>query len=475
MAKVKAHRQQQSEQEQTWIEKECEGVDLGDARRVRRFKKVVAACASKPQASLMESAGNWAAAAGVYRWLESDFETKEILKGHQRCTWERMAAHRVVLAVQDTTTLNHTHHKGTQGLGPIGALDTKNKGYFCHTTLAISLEGEALGILDAQTYTREEQPAKRKRGPMAAEAESGRWIESLAAANQAQAHAPQTQVISVADRECDFYEFLAAAHQSPGGPLDVLVRAKHDRDLREAGSLMELIAAAPCAGEVQVEVPRSKDRAARTATLELRFCEFELSAPAHWNKAARDASPTLTLWMVEAREVNAPESAKDEPILWRLLTSIPVNSLAQARTILGYYVLRWKIEVFFRILKSGCKVEDHALGTFDKLERILRVDLLVAWRVYYLMTQARAHPNVPADVVLQTEQWQALCCFIKKDPLPPSSPPTLAKALLEIAKLGGFPARKSDGQPGPTVVWRGLRRLDDITLAYLAFRPSTCV
>ena len=425
----------------------------------------------QPQRSINAASGDWAASKAAYRFFASKIEADAVLSGHRQKTLERMQKQAVVLAVQDTTALNFTSQRAKQGLGGIGTEQSQARGFYCHATLVVEAStGAALGVLEVQSYTRKSEPVKRARTGQAKERESGRWLNGLASAQWAAERCPQTQIICVADREADFYEFLAfAAAEAPA--VEVLVRAQYDRELEE-GRLFAQVRAQPLRGILPVAVPPSAGQAGRTAQLEIRTRAVRLPAPAHWRDAAQ--RPTLELWAVEAWEPAPPKGIT--PICWRLLTTLPTAALAAAVTVLGYYTRRWQIEVWHKILKSGCRIEDRQLESFERLERVLRLDAIIAWRVLYLMTQGRAHPQLCATVVLEDYEWRALHAFVKKTPLPPESPPpSLGEAMLAVARLGGFLARKSDGHPGAQVLWRGLAKLETIAQAWLSFSsPPTC-
>ena len=170
-----------------------------------------------------------------------------------------------------------------------------------------------------------------------------------------------------------------------------------------------------------------------------------------------------------AEEHDAPLGA--DPIVWLLATTLPVDSLAEALVCIEYYRLRWLIERYHYVLKSGCRIEDLYLQTPERLRRALALYTIVAWRVLWLTYEARQSPDQPCTVILQTHEWQALYCTIHKTPVPPATPPTLSQAVVWIARLGGFLARKGDGFPGPKTIWQGLRRLDDIADTWLLLHP----
>ena len=177
------------------------------------------------------------------------------------------------------------------------------------------------------------------------------------------------------------------------------------------------------------------------------------------------------MWAVFAREQDAPDGVK--PLEWMLLTTIPVVSFEQALEKLMWYTRRWGIEVFHRTLKSGCRIEQRQLGQADRIEACLAIDMVVAWRVYYLNKLGREVPQSPCTVYFEASEWKALMVFTTKNPVAPSTPPTLRDALRRVAGLGGFLGRKSDGEPGTQTLWLGLQRLDDIVAMWRVMNDAT--
>jgi hypothetical protein len=459
--------------EKKWIEEEFGEVRLGDRRKEKRLKKIAESMASCPEGSILEAAGDWAGAKGAYRLLDSDIEPGRLMAGHVEQTLRRMGAKAVSLAVQDTTALNFTSHRAMEGLGKIGANSGGAQGFFCHCTLMVDEQGYALGLLAAETYVRAEQVLKAKRGPQAQERESGRWLRSLDACQEAASRQRATRIVNIGDREADFYEFAAhAAERAPD--VGYLVRAAYDRQSAEGlPSLFERVGRQESSGSFAVQAPRKAGEKAREALLEIRFCAVELRAPAHWKKEHQQSAP-LALWMVEAREEQKQKGKQKEAVCWRLLTNLPVGSFKDAVEKVQWYCRRWSIEVFHKVLKSGCRIERRQLETRERMERVLMLDLVMAWRVLYLMGLGRGTPEASAQELLSQSQWKALHCFENKTAKAPAKPPSIGEAMRSIAKLGGFPARKGDGNPGPIVLWRGLSRLEDITSAYLIFNKPTC-
>ena len=292
------------------------------------------------------------------------------------------------------------------------------------------------------------------------EKESVRWRRSLEALARRPAAWPQTQVVSVGDREADIYELFVWAKAQPGRPA-LLVRAEQDRLLADGQpTLWAHVLAQPEAGSLLLEVPRRQGRARRIARLSVRFAAVELQPP----RRKAYLGP-VRIWAVLAREEQVP--AQGEALEWMLLTTLPVTDCAAAIEKLQWYAGRWGIAVFHRVLKSGCQVETRQLGAADSLAACLAIDLVVAWRIYHLSKLGREVPDVPCTVYFAEHEWQALVAAVRGPAaLVPDQPPTLYEATRMVASLGGFLGRKGDGEPGTQTLWLGLQRLDDIAFGW---------
>jgi hypothetical protein len=271
-------------------------------------------------------------------------------------------------------------------------------------------------------------------------------------------------LVNVADREGDIYDLFQQALGATEGPaVHLLVRAQHDRQVAHPQKyLWDWLAAQVCAGELEIKVPRKQGQPQRQARLAIRFGVVTLRPP-----CLKEDQPPVSLWAVEACEVEAPPGAK--PICWRLLTTLPVSSLDEAIQKVRWYAQRWQIEVLHKVLKSGCRIEQRQLESTARLRRVLMVDLIVAWRVMSLSKAARQSPEAAASDWLGQDEWQALWCYYQRQARPPRRSPSLRQAVRWIAQLGGFLARSGDGEPGPIVLWRGLRQLQSITAAWRRF------
>ena len=391
-----------------------------------------------------------------------------LLEPHIEATQQRIRKENIVLAVQDTTSLDYSTHPATQDLGPISSYPNGIIGLIVHDTMAFSVEGTPLGLLDVQCWARngEEFGKKHRRKKLPIEQkESRKWLRSFRHLDQVQQQCPDTTLVSVGDREADIYELFHLALEKPSGPK-LLVRAEQDRLLADGqGHLWAQVQQQACTGIQRLHMPRRQQRAARQADLEIRFAEVQLQPP--HSKASYGC---LKLWAVLAQERNAPTGI--EALEWMLLTTCRVESFDDAIEKLTWYTKRWCIEVYHRTLKSGCKIEERQLGVANRIEACLAIDMVVAWRVYHLTKLGREVPDVPCTVFFEDAEWIALTAFLTQNPIPPSEPPSLREAIRMVASLGGFLGRTGDGEPGTKSLWLGLQRLDDITATAKIFNPN---
>jgi len=452
-----------------WAAQEFGRVDLPDGRLVQRLLTVARDFGAQPLAPIPQACqGDAGRTKGAYRLFQNaQVDLPTLLHPHREATVARLREHAVVLAVQDTTSLNYSAHPATEGLGPINTRADGAVGMLLHATVAFSLEGVPLGVLDAQCWVRDPaaagQSARRKSRPIEAK-ESRKWLHSYRQVAALQPLCPTTRLISVGDREADLYELFLEAQRFPQGP-DLLIRADRGRQRQvvEQHALWDHLAAHPVAGVIALCIPGQGGRQARTAPLTVRFTRVDLQPP-------QGHCQSISVWAVYAREESPP--ADTDPVEWLLLTTVATATFADAVERLRWYALRWGIEVYHRTLKSGCRLEDRRLGTADSLQACLAIDLVVAWRIHHLAKLGRETPEVPCSVFFAEEEWQALCVYHSQHPVPPQAPPTLGQAMRLVAKLGGFLGRKGDGHPGTTVLWRGLQRLEDITQTFVILRQA---
>jgi len=447
-----------------WAEEEFGKCDLGDKRLERRLLTVARDFFAHPTMSIPQACGNKAKTKAVYRFFDHvQVQMKSVLRGHYGATARRAQKEKLILAVQDTTELDYSLHPKTELLGPI--CDKKGMiGMLVHETMAYTAQGTPLGLIDVQCWTRDpdnQRTALERYELPIEQKESYKWLVSWKAAVALQEQCPESTVVSVGDREADIYELFVEAKKQSKAKL--LVRADQQRRVpsedpeEELANVWQWMARQPLQGILPVELSRTAKRQARTAKLEVRFAEVQLQPPKRKPKLG-----PITVWVVTAVEVGAPPG--EEPVEWKLITTVEVKTLAQALEVIEWYTQRFQIEVFHRTLKSGCKIEERQLGNAERIEGCLAIDMVVAWRIVHLTKLGREVPEVPCTVFFEEAQWKALVAFVTRQARPPDKPPTLREAVRMMAMtLGGFLGRKCDGEPGTETIWKGLQRLDDIT------------
>lgn len=431
-------------------------MELGDIRRTKRLIRLVEALSAYPTDSIPVASGGFAETKAAYRLLDNPaLEWRELLEAHTRRTVERMQGHGVVLCIQDTTELDFTSQPGIAGLGRLSY--EAQHGLYVHPTLVVTPQGLALGVVDAWMWAR-----KPKSEP--AIKESVRWVEGYEIVADLAEQTPDIRLVYVADREGDLRALMDKAARR-GHPADWLVRATHNRNTEAGEKLWARVEQTPALGEVEFTLPAAPGRPARTVCQTLYRETVTLPA--------RKGVPTVTVTAILAREEHPPMGEK--AIVWRLLTNRPAETLVAMVELIDWYRRRWLVEIFFRILKSGCRVEALQLGTLERLERALALYLIIAWRILHLVTWGRESPNLSCEAVFDPEEWQA-AWIVAHRAKPPDTPPPLGQMTRLIASFGGFLGRKGDGPPGPKAIWEGMQKVYafaiGIAAAKQAFLPS---
>lgn len=415
----------------------------------KRLVRLVDDLSAQPTASIPAACGGWAETKAAYRLLDNEaLDWRAVLAAHGGPTLERMGREARVLCLQDTTELDFTGQPGIAGLGRLSY--ERQHGMYLHPTLAVSENGVALGVLDAWMW------ARRPKGE-ADIRESRRWTEGYERVAELAADLPGTRLVYVADREGDLRELLDRAAEL-GHPADYLVRAKHDRALAGSGKLRAEVEGRAPLGEVEFALPKAPGRKGRTVVQSLRVARVAL---------ARRGGDSREVTVILAREEAPPPGEK--PVEWLLLTNEAVETLDEACLRIAWYRRRWLAEIFFRILKSGCRVEALQLATVERLERALAIYLIIAWRILYLVTVGRDCPHLPCEVAFTPEEWRAAWLMARRQP-PPGEPPTLGEMTRMVAGFGGFLGRKGDGHPGPKALWEGMLKLMAYVEAFQAAR-----
>ena len=436
----------------------------------RRLLRIAEDLAQDPQGSLPQASGDGGQTAAAYRFFNNDrIAAAEILAAHQARTRQRVAERPVVRAVSDTTSLNFADRPDTSGLGPISTSAEKMFGLWYHTDWAFSPDGLPLGLVHSQGWARDPKQfgCRSQRHQRAIEQkESAKWLRSLAAVQALAAQTPQTRWVMIADREADLYELFEKTAMPPAN-VARLIRAHHNRNLVETKRpLFTHVAHLRPAAEVELQLPRRRGQKARPARVEIRWGEVRLRAP-----DGKGQQRQLRLWVLEARE---PRRSKHQtPMLWRRLSTAAIGTLAEALERLRWYCLRWGIEVFHRVLKSGCEVEAVQRQTAARLQRYVAVKLVIAWQVMALAQWGRQAPQRALNELLEEVECRVLRAVerdrqkrsragIKRLP----TKPTVHDGLWWVGRLGGHLGRRGDGLPGPLRLTRGIERLHYITLGW---------
>jgi len=459
------------EENENWTAYELREIALGDQRLNWRLLDSAAKLAAKPSVSINQACDDWADTKATYRLFANEkTKAEQILAPHQQRTKERMSGHKYCLAIQDSSYLDYSQHPHKSGMGPIGTTQQNLSGLVMHSVLAVSTNGLPLGLLHQALWSRA-ATAKRttstERRCVPSEAkESHKWLAALD--ETVHWRAEGTRLVTIGDSEADMFELFHHAHQLE---TDLLIRASQNRAVctPEVGLLWAVVEKQPVAGHLKVQVSPRNEQPARTATVAVRYTSLTLRPPQH----LRTLLKPLSLYAVFVQELDPPDAV--EPLSWLLLTTVPVASFDDAVERIHWYCQRWQIEIWHKILKSGCRIEQAQLASAKRLMPFIALFSIIAWRLFWITFLARTDPDAPATTILAHHELQALYTFIHKQPLPDSLHPTVHQVTLWLARLGGFLARKRDGNPGVTVIWRGWQRLSDIAQAYLAFHPQkTC-
>lgn len=463
-------------------------IDLGDKRLNQRSQKVLEGLRVNTQASVNGSFPTWTETHAAYRLFSNPQVTPEaILQPHYAETRKRIAQHPVVLVIQDTTELDFSKHppKDAACLTKASRL-----GFYDHTHLAVTPEGLPLGLVGVHTFDRKPESlgTTKNRSKLPIEVkESFRWLQGFRLAHEIHVESPQTQIVSVSDCEADMYDIYLEAQQLANDPstpsTDYVIRSKENRLLnerippREHGSrnvkyrkLRDETRKQPVMYRKTIELSQTPKRTSRVATVEVRATEITMRNPKE-----RPGLEHVTCNIVYVQEVDRmlPSGRKpddDELIEWWLLTTLPVDTQEQVEQVIQYYQSRWAIEVYFRTLKTGCRVEQIQLETLHRVKNCLAFYQIIAWHVLYLTHLNRSVPEEPCTIVFAASQWQPVWRITKRKPLP-STPPTLGEMIRLVASLGGYNNRPKEHPPGPQPIWLGLRRMHDLTLGWQAAMP----
>jgi hypothetical protein len=465
--------------ETSWIDAEIAGCALGDERLCNRLRQLLQQLEGAMGAPLPLACQDWANAKAAYRFLSNErFGEDAILAGHFQATASRFAATTgLILVVQDTTEFSFRWARpetiGAIGRVPVGRDRNGNPrtytqcGLLMHSSFVATTEGLPLGLAAVQFWTRKEfkgtNALKRHVNPTRVpieEKESIRWLSSLAQSTALLGD--PGRCVYVGDRENDIYEFFCAAREAG---THFLVRTCVDRLANDGRrTVARVMARVPVAGQHRIEVT-TEDGSAAQAVLKLRYKRVHILPPIGKQKHY----PALDLTVIHAREARKPRGRAR--VEWKLVTDLAVTSPEAAVEKLQWYAQRWKIELFHKILKSGCHVEAARLRTAERLTKLIAVFCILSWRIFWTTMIARTAPDTPPQSALTEVEMTVINRAVRDRPIIPAEK-TLSHYLMKIACLGGYLARARDRPPGNTVMWRGWSRLMDIMLGADLMQPK---
>jgi hypothetical protein len=451
-----------------WSKVEMKSLDLGDSRLNNRLVNLLTTFGNQPEVSIPVACNGWAETKAAYRFFNNKkVNAEKILSPHRAASIERIKLHKTVLLIQDTTTLNFSKQFNRTDIGPIN--HDKHRGILLHPTIAVTPERVCLGVIDNYHWARKElhqwESRKEKNRtnlkiPLE-EKESYKWILSYRKAQEIASLAPNTQVVTIADREGDIYDLYHEASKNQSfSSAKWLIRAMtnrrllDDQDNLRSLKLIETAKNTKPIGVVEFELPGRNKSLRRKVKQEIYVCKVRLCPPDRKRKKTKyDVVETN---VVIACEIDTPED--QTPLEWILLTNVSINKAEEGFEIVKWYLCRWQIEIYFRILKSGCKVEKLQLDNKSRFDACLAVYMIIAWRILYLTMLSRKTPEASCEIAFTEEEWQ-VAYMIKHNKKPPKKAIPLKGMINLIAQFGGYLNRSNDGDPGPTALWIGLQKL----------------
>lgn len=432
-----------------WAARVAEATVLPDRRLNKRLAGLLGAFAADPEGSIPRATRDWASAKGAYRFLENPRVTgADLLHGIARHTAALALPLDEVLLVQDTSSLNFSRLGSVAELGPIDSAELA-RGLLFHSCLAVAPAGPVLGLLDLQVWARPPRGAAKPQ-----EKESLKWLYGIDRARRALGEAAGggrlPRLIHIMDREGDCFDVLLAVDDAGDSAI---IRGAQDRAVAgPLGTAHDAVRAQPLLGVTGVDVPPRPGRPARTAEVEVR----SLRAVLQVDRAKYPYGWEMTWDLVEVWERSPPPG--QEGLHWLLWTKEDARALDGALGVVGKYRLRWPVEDYHLTFKSGCRIEQVQLQSWEALQKAVVLYAAVATRIVQLRDRARAQPGAPARPLLSAEEACVLRAWC--DPTGKvTGELTVSRAVLWIGRLGGHLNRKSDGMPGVRTLWQGLRAL----------------
>lgn len=458
----------------SWVEEEFETIDLGDHRLNRRAIYITESLGLAPGRTIPQTFQAWNEIKACYNFFDNKLVSEQkLLSPHINKTIQRIQEYPVVLLPSDTSEIDYSTKEAMEGRERL--TNKHKKGLWLHASIAVTPERLTLGVVDANFWGREPEKAEdssihrtaRGKAPIE-EKESYRWLQSYRKSCELARAAPQTQIINITDREGDIIEiFEEAQKQKLQGPYaNFIIRSQHDRliegedpEVKKAHKkLRNRLQEAPSIGVIEFVIPSTEKRKGRKVVQDLKAVTVTLK-PKH--KKVKIKLNTLM-----AIEKDPPEG--EDPLTWIFLTDLPIDTFENINQIIKYYLCRWEIELFFKVLKSGCKIEERQLQTTERMKRLLTTFLILSWRLMFTMMLGRVCSEMSAGDVFDEAEWKSVYKIVKGRSLP-RKPPLLGDFIIMVAVLGGYVPSKNGEPPGIKTMWKGMARMVDFSIAWEAF------
>ena len=455
----------------SWVDREISGCEFRDARLAKRIRKLLKQIGGSVGESIPLACQDWANTKAAYRFFSNARVSEEdILAGHFEATRERCGlSSGPILVLHDTTEFSFQRESSenigvtynvNSGRDKAGRLRSHTVcGILMHSSLAVTTEALPLGLAGVKFWSRKKfkgiAALKKKvnltRIPIEKK-ESVRWLENLRQSTALLGD--PDRCVHVGDRESDIYELFCAAKEIG---THFLVRTCVDRLAGDGNhTVADQMKKARIRGRHRIEV-RDAEANQDIAVLDIKYERIRLLPPIGKQKRY----PSLELTVIHAQERGKLKHRKT--IDWKLITDLPVRSLKEAVEKMQWYAMRWKIELFHKILKSGCKAEESKLRTAERLVNLISIFCIVSWRIFWMTMLNRVAPKAPPNLALTAAEMHLLDRLLPDKQAPPHRK-SVSSYIIKIAKLGGYLARANDPAPGNIVMWRGLSRLTDIEL-----------
>jgi hypothetical protein len=458
----------------SWAEEEFETIDLGDRRLNKRTIHIVENLGLAPGRTIPQSFKTWGEIKACYNFCGNDLVSSEkLFAPHIEKTKERIREYPVVLLPSDTTDANYTTKKVMENKE---RLDNKQNGLWIHATTAVTPDRLTLGIVQVNFWHRQPEVAEKDSKSRTArdktpieQKESYRWLQSYLNACEIAREIPETQIVNITDREGDIIEIFEASikQAEQGKSAYFIIRSQYDRLLEEDettkkmhNKLRQRLKETDALGELEFSIPPTETRKGRKVVQKIKAISVTL-------KPRHKKLKKIKVNAVMAIEENPPEGEK--PLIWIFITNLPINDYDDVCKIIKYYLCRWEIELFFKTLKSGCKIEERQLQTADKMKVLITIFMILAWRVIYTMMLGRVCSEMSAGDIFEEPEWKSVYKILNKKKALPKKPPKLGEFIIMVAQLGGYVDKKGAGPPGVKTMWKGMARMVDFAIAWEAF------